>query len=123
MSDGWIVPGGAGSLNGVTRYHSIDRPAALRRRRRRYARAVWRHRVGAVLTLPVRIRLPAGRLLERRNHLFWRVRLPLWAVPGVTGALVAGWPGVAVGFAGAVLAELLFSYHRPGGPTGTATPA
>lgn len=123
MSDGRIVPADAGAPHRVRRYHSIAHPGALRRRRRRYARAVWRHRVGRVLELPVWIQLPGGRLLERRNHLFFRIRLPLWAVSCATGALVAEWPGVVLGFAGGVLAEIVFSYRRPGGRMGTATPA
>ena len=69
------------------------------------------------------IRLPGGRVLERRNYLFWRIRLPMLAVFGVSGAVVAGWPGLLVGLATALLIELLFSYRRPYSSTGTGSSA
>lgn len=102
----------------VAPYRSIAEPGALRRRRRQYARAALRHRALRQM-LPTRVRLPGGVLLERHNHLFWRIRLPLWAILGVSGALIAGWPGVMVALPSAVLVELLVSYRRPHDPTGT----
>jgi len=62
-------------------------------------------------------------LVERQSSLFWRIRLPLLAVLGVSGALIAGWPGVIVGLASAILVELLFSYRRLRGPGETGSSA
>lgn len=115
-SDWRVAPDGTPAPSVVTPYRSIARPGALRRRRRRYARAAWRQRNGLGLTLPVSIRLPGGHLVERRNRLFWRIRLPLWVLGG-SGALIVGWPGALLGFLGAVVVEMLFSYRRPHGPT------
>ncbi len=124
VGPGWrIAPDGPGTPSVVTPYRSIAHPGALRRRRRRYARAVWRHRAGRCLMPPTRIHLPDGLLVERYTYLFWRIRLPLWAVLGVSGALIAGWPGVVVAPPSAILVELLFSYRRPHGPTGTSSSA
>lgn len=108
VGPGWqIAPARPGPS--VTPYRWISHPGALRSRRRRYVRAVWRHRAGRGLILPARIRRPGRMLLERHNHLFWRIRLPLWAVLGVLGALTAGFPGVMVAVPIALLVELLFS--------------
>jgi hypothetical protein len=101
----------------------IARPGALRRRRRRYARSAWQQRYGRWVTLPTVVQLPRGRLLERRSCWYWRIRFPLCAVLGIVGAVIAGWPGVVLGPATAVLAELLASYHLPNDPAGTGTPA
>jgi hypothetical protein len=122
VGPGWhIDPDGQVGASVVTPYRSIARPGALRRRRRRYARAGWRQRAG--LRLPTRIHLPGGLLVERQSSLFWRIRLPLLAVLGVSGALIAGWPGVIVGLASAILVELLFSYRRLRGPGETGSSA
>jgi hypothetical protein len=118
-----IDPDGLGATSEVTPYHCIDHPGRLRRRRRRYARAVWSHCAGRGLTLPTRMHLPGGLLVERQNHLFWRIRLPLLAVLGSSGALIAGWTGVILGLASAILVELLFSYRRLQSPSGTSSSA
>lgn len=75
------------------------------------------------MTLPTRMHLPGGRVVERQNYLFWRIRLPMLAALGVSGALVAGWPGVMLGLATGVLIEVLFSYRRPDRPTGRGSSA
>jgi hypothetical protein len=101
---------------------------ALRRRRRRYALTARRRRVLRGLQFPAVIGLPGGRRLERHARLFWRVRLPLWAVLGAAGWLILGWASVVPGAAAAILAELAFSYRQPrggpvsepGGPAGAA---
>lgn len=123
VGPGWqIAPSEPVNPDVVAPYHSINHPGALRRRRRRYTRAAWRHRVGRVL-MPPRIQLPGGLLVERHNYLFWRIRLPLWAVCGAAGILLAGWPGVTVALPIAVVVELLCSYRRPHGTTGIASSA
>jgi hypothetical protein len=88
---------------------------ALRRRRRRYAMSARRRRMLRTFWFPTTISLPGGRRLERRKYMFWRVRLPLWAVFAVAGWLVLGLWGIPLGLAVAVVAELLFSYRRPHG--------
>jgi hypothetical protein len=87
----------------------------LRRRRRRYAMSAHRRRMLRVFRFPTTISLPGGRRLERRMYMFWRVRLPLWAVFAVAGWLVLGLWGIPLGVGVAIVAELLFSYRRPGG--------
>lgn len=115
VGPGWhIDPDGQDATSAVTPCHW---------RRRRYARAVWRHRAGRGLTLPTRIHLPGGLLVERQSYLFWRIRLPLLAVLGVSGALIAGWPGVILGLAIAIVVELLVSYRRLPGPSGAGSAA
>src|SRR6266568_8566162 len=91
------------------------RSRSLRRRRRHYARSAWSNRVLRGLPLPRVIRLPGGRCLERHAHPFWRVRLPLWAVLGMSGWLIADWLGVVLGLVTAVVVEILFSFGRPHG--------
>ena len=102
---------------------------ALRRRRRRYALSAHRRRVLRGLQFPRVTGWPGGRRLERHAYLFWRVRLPLWAVLAAAGWLALGWTGVVPGAAAAILAELVFSYRQPrggrpvsapGGPGGSA---
>ena len=88
---------------------------AIRRRRRRYAMLARRRRVRRVFWLPRTISLPGGPRLERRMCMFWRVRLPLWAVFAVAGWLVLGLWGILPGVAVAIAAELVFSYRRPRG--------
>lgn len=101
VGPGWrIDPDGRGRPAVLIPYRSIARPGALRRRRRRYSRAAWRRGPERLSTLPRGIRLPTGQLLERHNYLFWRIRLPLWAVLGGSGALIGGWPGGISGMAG-----------------------
>lgn len=120
VGPGWRIDlDGQVDASVVTPYRSIARPGALRRRR--YARAGWRQRAG--LRLPTRIHLRGGLRVERRSYLFWRIRLPLLTVLGVSGALIAGWPGVIVGVASAILVELLFSYRRLRSQSGTGTSA
>lgn len=96
---------------------------ALRWRRRRFGMLARRHRVLRWLRLPHVVSMP-GRQVERHAYLFWRVRLPLWAVLATTGWLVLGVIGIVPGLAAAFLAELAFSYRRPrgAGPTATAGP-
>lgn len=96
---------------------------AIRWRRRRYALLARRR----LLRLPTLIGLPGGRLLERQVYLYWRVRLPLWAVLPAAGWLALGWVGIVPGVAAAVLAELvhsyrLVSYRRPGRSWPVASP-
>jgi hypothetical protein len=75
------------------------------------------------LRFPMAITLPGGRRHERYAYLFWRVRIPLWIVPAAAGWLVLSWPGIAAGLAAGILAELVFSYRAPYGPSGpVATP-
>jgi hypothetical protein len=69
------------------------------------------------MRFPRGITLPGGRRHERYAYLFWRVRLPLWLVPAAAGWLVLGWPGIAAGLAAGILAELIFSYRAPYGPS------
>lgn len=97
---------------------------ALRWRRRRYALSAQRRRVLRVVRFLRVIRLLGGRRLERHAYLFWRVRLPLWVVLAAAGWLVLGGPGVVLGLAVAILAELVFSYRPPRGarPVPTSGP-
>jgi hypothetical protein len=97
---------------------------ALRRRRRRYALVARRHRMLRWLRLPAAVRVPGGRRVERYAYLFWRVRLPLWAVLGIAGWLALGAPGVMPGLAVAFLVELVRSYRtvRRAAPVPTAGP-
>lgn len=88
---------------------------ALRRRRRRYAMLAHRRRMRRVFWFPRTISLPGGRRLERRVRMFWRVRLPLWAVFAVAGWLVLGLWGIPAGLAVAIAAEVVFSYRPPHG--------
>ncbi len=90
-------------------------PARALRRRRRHAVAAYRRRRLRKLWFPRMISLPRGRRLERRVYLFWRVRLPLWVVLAVAGWLVLGIPGVAMGLAVAIMAEMAVSYRLPRG--------
>jgi hypothetical protein len=86
---------------------------SLRYGRRRYAlsaRTRW-------LRFPIAITFPGRRRHERHAYLFWRVRLPLWLMPAAAGWLVLSWPGIAVGLAAGILAELIFSYRAPYGPS------
>lgn len=85
----------------------------LRRRRRRYALLACRQRVLRGLPLPRVIVLAGGRRLARRAHVFWRIRLPLWAVSCSLGWLIMGWIGVLRGLVAALLVEVVFSYRRP----------
>jgi len=97
---------------------------ALRRRRRHYALVARRHRMLGWLRLPVAVRLPGRCRVERHAYLFWRVRLPLWAVLGTIGWLAMGVLGVMPGLVVAFAAELVFSYRtvRGAGPVATAGP-
>jgi hypothetical protein len=90
---------------------------ALRYRRRRYALSARRRRVLPWLRFPMAIMLPGGRRHERYAYLFWRVRLPLWIVPAAACWLVLSWPGIAAGLAAGILAEVVFSYRAPYGPS------
>lgn len=57
---------------------------ALQRRRRQYAASARRREVPLHgLRFPASVVLPGGKRLVRHAHLFWRVRLPLWAVLSV----------------------------------------
>jgi hypothetical protein len=89
----------------------------LRWRRRRYALSARRRWVLRWLRFPMAITLPGGRRHERHAYLFWRVRIPLWVVPAAAGWLVLGWPGIPAGLAAGILAELVFSYRAPYGPS------
>jgi hypothetical protein len=105
----------------------MDTVKALRWRRRRYAVAAYRARLGrlspfsrAVLTFP------GGWCLERKEHWFWRVRLALWILLAAAGWLGLGWPGIVAGIASGLVVELVASYRwkrgteiEPG-PNGTA---
>lgn len=121
---GWQV--GAGRDSAVTEdalwSYPIDRPHALRERRRRYARTAQLNHLRRELSLPPVIQLPSGRTVERHIFLFWRIRIPLSAALAVAGGSIAGWPGVVLGLAAAFVAEVLFSYRRPRRATGTASP-
>jgi hypothetical protein len=98
--------------------------SSLRRRRRRYALVARRHRTLRWLRLPVAVRVPGGRRVERYAYLFWRVRLPLMVVLGAAGWLALGVVGVMPGLVVAFLVELVFSYRavRGAGPVATAWP-
>jgi hypothetical protein len=124
VGPGWtIAPQGQEMLSLVDKSRPIARPGGLRRRRRRYARQAWRHHFGRGMTLPTRIHLPGGRVVERHNYLFWRIRLPMLAALGMSGVLVGGWPGLMLGLGTGVLIEALLSYRRPFRPTGTGSSA
>lgn len=96
-----------------TAMHELNRN--LRRRRRRYARTARRQRLLGGLSLPHVIQLPGGRRFERQVYLFWRIRLPLWALFGLAGWLFLGWLGAVIGLVAAILVEVLFSFRRPHG--------
>jgi len=89
----------------------------LRWRRRRYALSARRRWALRWLRFPMAITLPGGRRHERYAYLFWRIRLPLWIVPAVAGWLVLSWPGIPAGLAAGILAEVVFSYRAPYGPS------
>lgn len=74
--------------------------------------------------IPMVVKLPSGRRLERTVYLFWRVRIPLWVVLGTGGWLVLGWLGVVVGLAVAMVLEAAFSYRglSRGGPATGSRP-
>ena len=123
VAPGWQVSPNNEVLPGVAlQNRPIARRAGLRRRRRRYVRFAQHQRFGRWLALPTQVHLSGGRLLERQRFLYWRIRLPLCAVLSVLGALIASWPGMVLGFATAMLTELVFSYRHPHGPTGTGLP-
>lgn len=74
------------------------------------------------MRFPTVITLPGARPRERHAYLFWRVRLPLWLVPAAAGWLALSWPGIALGLAAGILAELIFSYRVPYGSSRPPTP-
>ena len=98
----------------------------LRLRRRRYAISARRRSMlpGARM-IPIVVKLPSGRRLERRVCLFWPFRIPLWVVLGTGGWLVLGWLGVVAGLAVAIMLEAAVSYRGPsrGGPATGSRPA
>src|SRR5215472_18380476 len=65
---------------------------------------------------PTTITLPVGRRYGRYAYLFWRIRLPLWIAPAEAGWWVLRWPGIAVGLAAGILAEMVLSYRGPQNP-------
>ena len=65
---------------------------------------------------PTTITLPVGRRYGRYAYLFWRIRLPLWIAPAAAGWWVLRWPGIAVGLAAGILAEMVLSYRGPQNP-------
>src|SRR5215469_928533 len=95
---------------------------AFRWRRRRYARWTRRGRVLRWLRFPTTITLPGGRRYERYAYTFWRIRLPLWIAPAAAGWWVLSWPGIAVGLAVGIVAEVALSYRRSEAPKSTGRP-
>jgi hypothetical protein len=62
------------------------------------------------------IELPRGgrHRWERRNFLFWRIRLGLWVILGLLGGVTGGPLGVLTGVIVALAIEVVVSY-RPAG--------
>lgn len=74
------------------------------------------------MQFPTMITLPGGRRYERYAYTFWRIRLPLWVAPAAVGWWVLSWPGIAVGLAAGILAEMALSYRRPASQKPTVRP-
>jgi hypothetical protein len=96
------------------------RYAPLAQRRGRYALLAHRRCVPHPARFAVVISSPGGRPLQRRVRLFWRVRLPVWAVLAAAGWLTLGSWGIGPGMAGvmlglfvAIAAEAAISYRPP----------